>query len=202
MHTDRKTGKIGYQDKPTVAVRLVCTVLPFQYQPENHCREKAGVSIYLALYSTEPECITPGIGQCAYYARTHNGYQFTESHLLIVWTNQFLSQARHTPEQEHDASRTHQRAHRVHHTGYLRRIAHKLAEQIGCQHKKWCAGRMSDLQLIPCSNKLGTIPKTGSRFYGRAISKCRYQERQPAHQIVNLVVLFHLLTIYSSLNSE
>ena len=191
MDTDRKPRKVSYQNQPAVAVRFVCTVIPLQDEPEYQCRKQTGVGIYFTLYGTEPERIAPRISQCSYQARTHNGYNFSCGQVGIVRTNQFFCQVRDAPKEEKNTRRTHECAHYVNHHRHVRRVGCKLAKQISRQHKKRCAGRMSDFQLIACSDKLRAIPETCGRFYCQAVDGCRNDECKPTHKVVYGSVLFH-----------
>ena len=38
VNTDAQTHDESYQNKPAVAVSIVCTVFPFQYEPEHESR--------------------------------------------------------------------------------------------------------------------------------------------------------------------
>ena len=49
----------------------------------------------------------------------------------------------------------------------------------------WCGA------VITGSYKLGTIPKTGSRFYRQAVDRCRNNEGNPTYKVVYSSVLFH-----------
>ena len=191
MHADRQARQIGNQNQPTVAMRLCRTVFPFQYQPEYHGGEKAGVCVYLALDGAEPEGIAPRISQRAYQSRPHDGDKLSGGHVFFFGANQLLGKVRDAPEQEKDTRRAHQCAHDVHHACHLRRVAGELAEQVGCKHKERCARWMAYFQFISGGDKFGTVPKAGGRLDSHAIGNSRDQKSEPAHQVVNLVVLFH-----------
>ena len=104
---------------------------------------------------------------------------------------------RDAPEQEKNTGRTHQGTHDIHHHGHFRGVACKLTEQIGGKHKEGGTGRVTYFQFIPSRNKFGTIPKTGSRFDGHAVSERCNDEGKPSYQIVDLVVLlFHVIILF------
>ena len=193
MHTDGKTCQIGNQHQPAVAVCLVCPVFPFQYQPEYQCGKQAGVCIHFSFYSTEPERIAPCVSQCTYQTGAHDGNHLSGCHFLVFGANQFLGQMRDAPEEEKNTGGTHQCTHDVHHHSHLRRVACKLAEQVGCQHKERSTRRVSYFQFISTCDKFGTVPKAGSRLNGHAVGKCCNGKGKPSHQIVDFVVLlFHV----------
>ena len=106
---------------------------------------------------------------------------------------QLPHQVRDRPEQEHDARRREQRAHRVHHTGDIRRIAHELREQVRRQHEERCTRRVTDLKLVARRYKLRTVPERGCRLNRAAIDHSGNDESQPTNGIVNNAELFHLL---------
>ena len=111
---------------------------------------------------------------------------------MLTLYNEIAKNGNIAPEQEQYTCSTHQCTHNVHHSSYLRRIACKLTEKICCKHEERCARGMTNFQFISCCYKFGTIPKTGGRLYGRAISKSCNHKCQPSNQIVNLIVLFHV----------
>ena len=72
VDTDTKAGKERDEHEPAVAVRLVGTLLPLEYQPEHYRREHGRVGVNLSLDRAEPERVAERIGQRAYYARTYH----------------------------------------------------------------------------------------------------------------------------------
>ena len=99
-----------------------------------------------------------------------------------------LGQMRHAPEQEQDATGREQRRHRVDHAGNLCRIARKEGKQFAEQHEERRTGRVSHLHLLGSRNKLRTVPETGRRLDGRAVSERSDGKHQPsAHVVHNLV---------------
>ena len=61
VNANRQSRHVHYKYKPSVTMRLVGMVFPFQYKPEYHCCEGRRVGINLTLYSREPESIAEGI---------------------------------------------------------------------------------------------------------------------------------------------
>jgi len=95
------------------------------------------------------------------------------------------------PEKEQDTGTAHEGTHVVYHLRYGGYIGGELRKEIRYQHKEGCAGRVSYFQFITGSYNLGTIPKTGSRFYRQAVDRCRNNEGNPTYKVVYSSVLFH-----------
>ena len=98
---------------------------------------------------------------------------------------------RDAPEKEQDATGTHQGIHDVYPISHLRRVAGKMAEKIGYEHKERCAGRVSYFEFVSRGDEFRAVPKAGGRFYGATIGNGSYQESEPTHQVVHKFVLFH-----------
>ena len=185
VNPDTQPRKVSNQNQPTVAMRLVGHILPFQDEPEHHGGKQAGESIHFTFHGTIPEGITPGIRQGTHQTGPHDGNQLADGHLRIVGTHQLLHQMRNAPEQEQDTSGTHQGIHDVYPISHLRRVAGKLTEKIGYEHKERSTGRVSHFEFISGSNEFRAIPKAGRRLHGCTISNGRNQESEPSGQIVH-----------------
>ena len=64
-----------------------------------------------------------------------------------------------TPEKEQDTRGRKEGTHDIDHLRHLRGIAGKLREQVGCQHKEWCPGRMADFEAVASGDKLWAVPE-------------------------------------------
>ena len=65
VNTNRQARHVDYKNKPTVAMRLIGMIFPFQDEPEyNSCKGRR-VGIDLALDSREPEGIAEGVDKCS-----------------------------------------------------------------------------------------------------------------------------------------
>jgi len=191
VDTDTQSGQICDQNQPTVAVGLIGYVFPFQNQPEYNGCEQGGESIYFAFYGREPEGIAECIDQCADQSATHHCDKLACRDIVFVGDHQFANQVGDAPEKEQDTGAAHEGTHVVYHLRYGSYIGGELRKEIRYQHKEGCAGRVSYFQFITGSYKLGTIPKTGSRFYRQAVDRCRNNEGNPTYKVVYSSVLFH-----------
>ncbi len=167
-------------------------VFPLQHQPEDDGREETAVCIHFALYGAEPECVAErvdeGAGQCA---GLHH-HELPQRLHLSAFAHQLTRQVTDAPEEEHDAGRTEERTHHVHHQSHQRRVAHKLCEQVAREHEERCPRRVTDLQLVSSGNKLGAVPEACRGLYRAAIHQRSHSKRQPPHQVVYKSKLFHL----------
>ena len=191
MNTDTQSRQIGDEDNPTVAVRLVGYVFPFQNQPENNSGKQGGEGIYFTFYGREPECVTECINQCTDQSATHDRDKLSFGDIVFVSDNQFAYQMGDAPEKEQDTGTTHQGTHVIHHFRNGCYVGSKLSKQVRHQHEERCAGRVSDFQFIAGGYELRAIPETCGRFYCQAVDGCRNDECKPTHKVVYGSVLFH-----------
>ena len=98
MNTDTQSGEIGNKNQPAVGMRLVRHIFPLQYQPEHYCREQGGESVYLTLYSAEPERITECVCQCTHQTAAHDSNQLSFGDVVFIGNNQFAYQVSDAPE--------------------------------------------------------------------------------------------------------
>ena len=59
-----------------------------------------------------------------------------------------------------------------------------MGEKIGGKHEERGPWRMTDLKLVACGDKLGTVPERGCRLNGRHIGKRCDGESHPAENRV------------------
>ena len=199
VHADGESRKAGYEHQPAVAVRLVCTVLPLEYQPEHDSCEQGRVGVDLSLDRTEPERVAEGVCERTDESGTHDGHQLSGGHLLHTRTDELARQVGDAPEQEHDAARTEQCRHDVDHVRHFRRVTGKLGEEVGGKHEERCTGRVTHFEFITGGDELRAVPETGSRLDGHAVDYCRNEEGEPTHQVVDTTVLSHSESLFVNL---
>ena len=191
VHADAEAGQVGDEHQPAVAVRLVGDVLPFEDEPEDHCREQRGEGVDFALDGREPERVAERIGQGSHQAAAHDDRGLGGGDARLVRGHQLAYQVCDRPEEEQDARRAHQRAHVVDHLGHFRRIAGKLRKEVRHEHEERRSGRVAHFQLVAGGDELRAIPEARGRFDGHAIDRGRNEESNPTHQVVYGAVLFH-----------
>ncbi len=185
MHPNRETRQVGYQDYPTVAVRLVCHVLPFQYQPEHHRREQRRVGVDLPLDRAEPECVAERVCQCTHHTSPDDCHRLLSRRCRPFLAEEPPHQVGNRPEEEQDTPRTQQCRHHIHHPCHLRRIARKLREEVRRQHEERSTGWMPHFQLVARSNKLRAVPETCRRLNRQPVRHRRHAERYPSRNVVD-----------------
>ena len=177
MDTHGKSCDIGYQHKPPVGIGSSGLTLPFQYQPKHQRRKETGKGIDFGLNGRKPEGVAESVGQCAHHAAGLNADYLCRGQRALGVAKQFAGQMRNGKEQEEDAAGTKQRRQEVNRKRHLRRIAGKLTEKVGHQHKDWCARRMPNLQFVATGNELRTVPKTGRWLHRQTIHhRCNGKE--------------------------
>ena len=110
MNTDREARHIHDEYQPTVCMRLVSLVFPFQNQPEDNSSESRRVGVYLTLYSREPEGVAEGVDECTHHGRGLNGYPLVHGDVLqcygiaevLLLDEQTAHQVTDGPEKEQD----------------------------------------------------------------------------------------------------
>ena len=126
VDTNGETCHVHDQYQPTVAVRLVGLVFPFQDEPEHYSRKGGGVSIDLTLDSREPEGVAEGIEERSHKSGSLDGYQFRQSDILESVYQQSAYQMGDAPEKEQDTCGRKKGTHDVDHLCHLCGIAGKL----------------------------------------------------------------------------
>ena len=106
MNANRESHKVGYKHQPTVAVGLVGIFLPFEDEPEYHCREERRVAVNLSLDSAEPVSVAPGVGKRAHKARPYDGHNLLCGYCSVVARNELAGEVRDAPEKEKYAAGT------------------------------------------------------------------------------------------------
>ena len=126
MNADRQAGHIGDEYQPTVAVRLIGVVFPFQDEPEYDGRESRTIGVNLTFDSREPECVRERVNQGAHQSAGFNGNQLGRCQLAPVFQDKLTREMRDCPKEEQDGGGREQRAHDVHHSCHLARVAGEL----------------------------------------------------------------------------
>ena len=73
VYANAQTCHIENEYQPTVGMRLIGMIFPFQYQPKHDSGERRRVGINLTFHSGEPECVTPCVDQSAHNTTGLNG---------------------------------------------------------------------------------------------------------------------------------
>ena len=180
MDADGKARDVGYQDYPAVAAWTVSRFLPFQYQPEHQGREERGESIDLSLDSREPEGVAKGVSQRTHHSARFDGDDLSKGH-GTRGREQGADKVRNGQEQEEDAARTQECRQQIDHQRYLRRLAGKLGEEVGHQHKDGRPGWMSDFQFVTTRDEFRTVPQAGRRLNGETIHHSGDGKHEPRH---------------------
>ena len=185
MNADAQAGQISDEDEPTVTSRLVGVVFPLEHQPEYNCREEATVGINLTFYCAEPEGVAEGIDEGSSQGACLDRDELSQILHPSVLPNQLANQMTDAPEEEHDASGAEEGTHHIDHQRDFRGVAHKLGEQVGCEHEERCPRWVTDFKLVSSCYELGAVPEACGRFHRATIDVGSNGEREPPHQVVN-----------------
>ena len=170
MDTDTQAHQIGNQDNPSVGMRLISHLFPFENQPKDHSRKQRGVGIHLTLYRTEPEGVAECIGQGTYHTTTHDRDQLPQRDFRTFVHHDLPSHVSDTPEKEQDRQSTEQGRHPIDHKRHFRRIRGELRKEVRCQHKERCSRRVSNLQLVGRRDELTAVPKAGGGLHSHQVN--------------------------------
>ena len=147
VDADGEAGEIEYQYQPTVGMRLVGMVFPFQDKPKHQGGEHGRVAINFALNGRKPERVAPCIGQGTSQAGSHDEHRLPSVGHDAVFAHQFAGQMRDGPKEKQNTEGRQKGRHHIDAHGNVLRIAGEKCEEVACQHKERRAGRVAHFQL-------------------------------------------------------
>ena len=202
MHSHRNAYHIGYEDEPTVAVRLVGNIFPFEDEPEHESGAERREGIHLALNRREPECVAPGVNKRATHTAAHNNEILDKRQVGgIVFNHKTLHQVGNGPEKQEDCAGAQQSRHSIDTDSHSARTRGKIDEKPCRKHENRVARRVSHFQFVTLGYKLTAVPKTGCRLDGEKIGYRCNDKHQPPHRVVDNVVFSHFMCINTIISS-
>ena len=148
MHTDRQTHQVCDQNQPTVCVRIIGHVLPFEHCPHNQRGEHRRESIDLTLDSREPEGVGEGVSQCAHSARTQNCPHRAIGQRATACGIDTTCEMGDCPEEEQNAETAGNRRHHIDHCSQRSGRGCKQHKQTRQHHKERRSGRVSHFEFV------------------------------------------------------
>ncbi len=161
----------GYEDYPTVRMRLVRTVVPFGHGPEDQGGRERRHGIDLGLYCAEPEGVGEAVGKGSYGSGSPdgNGLAKVVGSVLRRLHHLLGKEDDGQVEEEYRKARA-EGAHDVHGDGGMLRIR-KHSEESREQLEGRVPRRMTDFELIGRCDELAAVPERCGRLDCRYIGK-------------------------------